>query len=44
MGKGGKEWVRVGKSGIFFLSVGKGGKEWVSVGRVDIITKRTRRY
>ena len=33
MGKGGKEWVRVGKSSIFFLSVGKGGKEWVRVGR-----------
>ena len=31
-GKGGKKWVRVGKSGIF-LSVGKGGKKWVKVGR-----------
>ena len=33
MGKGGKEWVRVDKSGIFFLSVGKGGKELVKVDR-----------
>ena len=32
VGKGGKEWVRVGKSGIF-LKCGKGGKEWVKVGR-----------
>ena len=31
-GKGGKEWVRVDKSGIFF-KCGKGGKEWVKVGR-----------
>ena len=34
-GKGGEgvaEWVRVGKSGIFF-KCGKGGKEWVRVGR-----------
>ena len=42
MGKGGKEWVRVGKSGIFFKcgkggeGVGDGEKEWyfyLSVGR-----------
>jgi len=25
-GKEGKKWVRVDKSGIFFLSVGKGGE------------------
>ena len=31
-GKGGKEWMRVSKSGIF-LSVRKGGKEWVKFGR-----------
>jgi len=24
--KQGKEWMRVGRSGIFFLSVGKGGR------------------
>ena len=33
VGKAGKEWVRVGKSGIFFFKCGKGGKEWVKVGR-----------
>ena len=32
VGKGGKKWVRVGKSGIFF-KFGKGGNEWVKVGR-----------
>ena len=32
VGKERKEWVRVGKSGIFF-KCGKGGKEWVKVGR-----------
>ena len=31
-GKGEKELVKVGKSGIF-LNMGKGGKEWVKVGR-----------
>ena len=31
--KRGKEWVRVGKSDISFLSVGKGGNEWVRVNR-----------
>ena len=32
VGKGGKEWMRVDKSGIFF-KCGKGEKEWVKVGR-----------
>ena len=34
----GKEWVNVGRSGIFFKvweGVGRGRKEWVSVGWVD---------
>ena len=25
-GKGGKKWIRVGKSGIFFFKCGKGGE------------------
>ena len=37
-GKGGKEWARVDKSGIFF-KCGKGGKEWVRVGKSGIFFK-----